>query len=199
MFILQAILPLLFSCFFLIAPDALLLLQDITQNLTKLQNDSRYYISDNASPSPSLQTVANDLQLFGVAASIDLSQASYSSRRDGNNLIEKWAFPDGAIEAIYQIQSTIHLDTVVTQRYLDSRPPTQHHITNDFTFRTYAVSTPSAPVKLYYLVEADQGLLEYRINDRQVQIGYAEKKEGLSDVLPQLQEEIRGLLKSYVE
>lgn len=199
MFILQSILPLLFSGFFLNAPGALLLQQDMAQNLAKLQNDSRYYISDNASSSPSLQTVASDLQLFGVAASIDLSQASYSSRRDGNHLVEKWAFPDGTIKAIYQIQSTVHLDTIVTQRYLDNRPPTQHRITNDFTFRTYAVSTASAPVKLYYLTEADQGLLTYRINDRQVQIGYADKKEGLSDVLPQLEKGINELLHNYVE
>ncbi|MBF9252512.1 hypothetical protein I2I11_04330 [Pontibacter sp. 172403-2] len=199
MFILQSILPLLFASFFFNAPSSLLLQQDIVANLEKLQNDSRFYISDNASPSPSLQTVASDLQLFGVAASIDLSQATYSSRLDGNHLIEKWAFPDGQIEAIYQIQSTIHLDTVVTQRYLDNRAPTQQHITNDFTFRTYAVSAPSAPVKLYYLTEADQGLLEYRINDRQVQIGYADKKEGLRDVLPQVEKEIKDLLSNYVE
>lgn len=197
MFILHAILPLLFSM--LVAPGALLLQQDMMQNLAKLQNDSRYYISDNASPSPSLQTVASDLQIFGVAASIDLSQASYSSRRDGNHLVEKWAFPDGTIKAIYQIQSTVHLDTVVTQRYLDNRPPTQHRVANDFTFRTYAVSTASAPVKLYYLTEADQGLLAYRINDRQVQIGYADKKDGLNDVLPQLEEGINELLHNYVE
>ncbi|WP_347158235.1 hypothetical protein [Pontibacter chitinilyticus] len=194
LFLLHPVLPLLTSLLLLVVPDSLQLQQDLAQNLSKLQQDGQYYISDSGSPSPSLQTVENDLQLFAVVAHMDLSQATYSNRRFGNHQVEKWEFPEGNIKTIYQIQSNVHLDTVVTQRYLDNRAPTQHRITNDFVFRTYAVSTATSPLKLYYLTEATQGLLEYRIDNRQVQIGYANNKAGLADYLPQLKQEVADLV-----
>ncbi|WP_242916692.1 hypothetical protein [Pontibacter liquoris] len=198
MLFIHTILPWLLPLFILGTPDTLLLQQDMAQDLARLQGNSGYYISDNGSASPSLQTVAADLQLFAVAAGMDLSQATYTTNRQGNHQVDKWQFAAGEIRTIYQIRSTVHLDTVVTQQYLDNRPPTRQHITNNFTFRTYAVATASNPLKLYYLTEQDQGLLTYSIGERQVQLGYARKKEGLVDVLPQLEQEVNRLLKSTV-
>lgn len=173
-----------------------MLQKDLQEDLRRLQNGSRYFISDTGNPSPSLQSLTEDLQFFQLVADLDLSKADYSSQQRGNHIIRSWRLPDGDIKVIYQIESPVHLDTVVTQRYLEQRAPTQHRITNDFTFRTYAVSSSTTPLKLFYLTEADQGLLAYQLNDRQVQVNYTGKKEGLSDILPQYKEEVTQLLKT---
>ncbi len=153
------------------------------------------YINDNTTSSPSMETVAKDLQLFQVAGFISTDGAAHSSSTQGRHTINKWQFTEGNIQAIYQVESTIALDTVVTQQYLDGKPPTQQRITNGFTFRTYVVATDSAPLQLLYMTEADQGLLEYRIERRKVGVGYSKKKEGLNEILPVFTAEIENLLK----
>ncbi|NEM98605.1 hypothetical protein [Pontibacter burrus] len=172
--------------------------QDLEKDLKQLSTTS-VFISDNTSASPSVQTIVHDLQLFGVVATIDVSSSKYSQSTKGNYKIQQWQFPEGNIKAIYQLETTIALDTVVTQRYLENRAPTQHLIRNNFTFRAYAVSTTDDPVHLYYFTEAEQGLLEYRIGVRQVQLNYSAKKEGLSDVLPKLTEQVSKVLSSVME
>ncbi len=198
MLLLQAILPFL-ATFILATTSTLHLQADIAKDLQLLQHDSGLYISDNTSASPSVQTVTSDLQLFGVVAGINLAKATYSDHKLGNHYVEKWVFPTGEINAIYQIKSIIQLDTVVTQRYLDHRTPTKQHIVNTFTFYTYAVVTASATPKLYYQTEQDQGLLAYTIGNQHVQIGYATTKQGLVDVLPQVAEQVQKLLKIPTE
>ena len=188
---LSALLPMLLP--YLLA-TALHLQQDLEKDIALLTKDSRYFISDNSTQTPSVQSVANDLQLFQLAANLDLSKAAHSSETIGEHQVDIWRFDQGDIRAIYQIESNIQLDTVITQRYLDNRTPTQQRITNDFTFRTYIVSTDSAPAKLFYLTEAAQGLLAYRLGEKEVAINYAEKKEGLTDVLPGYIEEVQRLV-----
>lgn len=195
---LPLLLPLIFSYMIALAPP-LHLQQDLEQDIARLKKDSRFFISDNSTQIPTVQTVVNDLQLFQLVASLDLSKATYSSNTIGNHQVSVWQLPEGDIRKIYQIESTVHLDTVVTQRYLDNRPPTQKRIRNDFTFRSYAVSTAAAPLKLYYLTEADQGLLSYRFGEKQVEITYAATKEGLPDVLPYYRKEVKQLLSNYVK
>ncbi|RAU82393.1 hypothetical protein [Pontibacter arcticus] len=192
---LYTLLLLLFP-FYLMGTDTLLLQQDIEKDYAILQKNSRYIIDDNATTNPSFETVTADLQLLQLAASLDLAKANHTSKKAGNHEITSWIFPDGDIKALHQIESTINLDTVVTQRYLENRPPTQLHIKNNFTFRTYVIATKSNPIKLYYLTEAEQGLLKYKIENRQVQIGYSGKKEGLDDVLPRYEKEVEQLLQS---
>ena len=191
--LLSLLLPLLFTYITAVAPT-LHLQQDLEQDLEQLTKDSRYFISDNSTETPTVQTVANDLQLFQLAANLDLSKASHSSKVIKNHQVSVWRFPDGDIKSIYQIESKVQLDTVITQRYLDRRTPTQKRITNDFTFRTYAISTHTEPLKLYYLTEKTQGLLSYHLGEKQVEITYAAPKEGLSDVLPKYKEEVKQLL-----
>ena len=188
---LSALLPLLLP--YLLA-TSLHLQQDLEKDIALLTKDSRYFISDNSTQTPSVQTVARDLQLFQLAANLDLSNAAHSSEIMGEHRVDLWRFDEGGIRAIYQIESNILLDTVITQRYLDNRTPTQQRITNDFTFRTYIVSTDSAPAKLFYLTEAAQGLLAYRLGEKEVAINYAEKKEGLTDVLPGYINEVQRLV-----
>ncbi|MFD2248066.1 hypothetical protein [Pontibacter ruber] len=195
MLLFQTILPLFLFLFF-DQPDSLQLNRDIDKDLRILENTS-VYISDNTSLSPTVEMIASDLELFRVAASINLADGSYSSNKQGNHTVHTWRFKGGGnIAAIYQIESVIALDTVVTQRYLENRAPTQHRIRNNFTFRTYVVSTAATPVKLYYLSEAEQGLLKYKIDDRQVDLVYPEKKEGLSDILPKVEAELDRVLVS---
>ncbi|WP_018477282.1 hypothetical protein [Pontibacter roseus] len=189
---LHTLLPVLLS-FLLYQVADLQLARDINKDAQILDSTS-VYISDNASLSPSLQTVANDLQLFQVMASIDLSQSGYTSQQRGKHLVHTWRFGEGPIKAIHQIETAIALDTVVTQRYLENRAPTQQRIMNKFTFRTYAVSTAAAPIKLYYLTEEEQGLLEYKIDERQVELIYPKKKQGLSDIMPKLKDELDRLV-----
>jgi len=172
--------------------------QDLEKDLKRLSTSS-VFISDNTSASPSLQTIAHDLQLFGVVATIDVSNSKYSQSTKGNYKVQQWCFPEGNIKAIYQLETTIALDTVVTQRYLENRAPTQHRIQNTFKFRAYAVSTAEDPQQLYYFTEAEKGLLEYRIGVRQVQLNYSAKKEGLSDVLPKVEEQVSKVLSSVME
>ncbi|MBJ6118686.1 hypothetical protein JAO76_10810 [Pontibacter sp. BT310] len=167
--------------------------QDLEKDLGKLAS-TPVFISDNTSASPSVQTIVQDLQLFGVAATIDLSNSKYSQSSQGNHTIHVWTFKESDITSLYQIETTIALDTVVTQRYLENRAPTQHQIQNKFTFRTYAVSTSADPLRFYYMTEAEQGLLEYRIGNRQVLINYPAKKEGLSDILPKVEDELSAVL-----
>lgn len=195
---LSHLLPLLFTLLIAVAPT-LHLQQDLEQDLARLMKDSRYFISDNSTQTPSVETVAADLQLFQLSANLDLSNASHSSNTIGNHQVDVWQFPEGDIKSIYQIESTVRLDTVVTQRYLDNRTPTKKQITNDFTFRSYAISTATEPLKLYYLTEANQGLLTYHLGKKQVEITYATTKEGLADVLPRYREEIKQLLNNYVK
>ncbi len=197
MLLIQPIL-LLFLLFFTQNDGSLHLAQEIEKDL-KVLNSTPVFISDNTSASPTVQTIANDLQLFQVIASIDLRAGKYSQTTQGNHKIQKWQFPEGQIKAIYQIESVIALDTVVTQRYLENRAPTQHHIRNNFTFRTYAVSTANSPIKLHYFTEAEQGLLEYNIDDRQVQINYPDTKEGLSDILQKVEEEVDRVLHAVMQ
>lgn len=195
---LSLLLPLLFPYIIAVAPG-LHLQRDLEQDLTRLTTDSRYFISDNSTQSPSVQTVTRDLQLFQLAASLDLSNATYTSKTIGNHQVEVWQLSEGDIKSVYQIESKIHLDTIVTQRYLDNRTPTQQRIMNDFTFRSYAISTAAEPLKLYYLTEAAQGLLSYRLGEKQVEITYAATKEGLTDVLPGYRKEVKQILTTYVK
>jgi hypothetical protein len=51
--------------------------QDLERDLKQISNTS-VFISDNTSASPSVQTIVHDLQLFGVVASIDVSNSKYS-------------------------------------------------------------------------------------------------------------------------
>ncbi|MCJ8167604.1 hypothetical protein MKJ04_22365 [Pontibacter sp. E15-1] len=191
---LSSLLPLLLS-FVMSVSQTLYLQQDITQDYARLARENRYFISDNSTQTPSLETVARDLLLFQLAASLDLTQATHSSHTSGNHRVDVWQFAESEITSIYQIESKVHLDTVVTQRFLDNVPPRQQRITNDFTFRSYAVATAGEPQKLYYLTEADQGLLAYRLGEKEVQINYSAAKEGLADVLEGYKKEIAQLLK----
>lgn len=179
----------LFFSFFIDATE-FVLGKDIQKDWAKLQKDKDYFISDNASDDPSIQTIASDLQIIHVASAIDLSNSVYSGRLLGDWVVHKWEFEDSNIEAIYQFERTIALDTVVTNKYLENKPPTRQPIKNNFTFRAYAVSTKASPLKFYYLTEQDQGLLEYKVDDRTVQVNYATKKEGISDILPKMQKEL---------
>jgi hypothetical protein len=198
MLLFQTILPLFFFLLFAQA-DTLPLNRDIDKDLRILDHTS-VYISDNTSLSPTVEMIATDLQLFRVAASITLVNSNYSSNRQGSHTVHQWLFKDrGEIKAIYQIESVIKLDTIVTQRYLENRPPSQHRIQNNFTFRTYVVSTTADPVKLYYMSEAEQGLLKYNIDARQVVLIYPSNKEGLSDILPKVEEEVDRVLKSVMQ
>ncbi|OKL39855.1 hypothetical protein [Pontibacter flavimaris] len=167
--------------------------QDLQKDLNRLQQASSYFISDNSNLSPTVETVAQDLQLFALVANLDLSQATYVQQQQGPHQVHRWMFDAGEIRSIVQIQSNIALDTVVTQRYLENRPPTQHRIQNSFSFRTYLISTVSEPDKLYYLTEEQQGLLAYRMGEKQVEITYAAAKEGLSDILPAYKAEVQQL------
>ncbi|MEJ8757363.1 hypothetical protein WG947_10170 [Pontibacter sp. H259] len=172
--------------------------QDLEKDLKQLSTTS-VFIDDNTSASPSVQTIAHDLQLFGVIASIDLTNSKYSQSSNGKHTVQQWQFPEGSIKTITQIETSINLDTVVTQRYLENRAPTQHRIQNKFTFRTYAVSTSDGLQHLYYMTEAEQGLLEYRTGDRRVQVNYPEKKEGLSDILPKVEQDVSNVLSAMLK
>ena len=198
MLIIQIILPYLFLLLQTQAGNYTLK-QDLEKDLKQL-GSIPVFITDNTATDPSVQTIVHDLQLFGVAATIDLAKSKYSQRTQGRHHMQQWQFPEGnSIKAIYQIETTIALDTVVTQRYLENRAPTQHRIQNHFTFRTYAISTATEPMQLYYQTEAEQGLLEYRINDRQVQVNYMPAKEGLADILPKVEADVSKVLSSLLQ
>ncbi|WP_266202591.1 hypothetical protein [Pontibacter kalidii] len=179
---------------FILSDSSQLRLQrDLQKDLSRLQQANSYFISDNSNLSPTVQTVAQDLQMFALVANLDLSKATYIQQQQGQHQVHRWKFDEGEIRSIVQIQSNIALDTVVTQRYLENRAPTQHRIQNSFNFRTYLVSTASEPDKLYYLTEEQQGLLGYRLGEKQVEITYAAAKEGLSDILPAYKAEVQQL------
>ncbi|WP_299758497.1 hypothetical protein [uncultured Pontibacter sp.] len=193
-FLLSILLPL---TFLFTDTTQLRLQQDLQKDLSQLQQSKSYFISDNSNLSPTVQTVAEDLQLFALVAQLDLSQAIYIQQQQGQHQIHRWKFDEGEIRSIVQIQSSIGIDTMVTQRYLENRAPTQHRVQNSFTFRTYLVSTASEQNKLYYLTEEQQGLLAYRLGEKQVEVTYASAKEGLSDILPKYKEEVRQLVSSF--
>lgn len=172
--------------------------KDIQKDWAKLQKDTGYFISDNSSDSPSLETIVSDLQIIHVVSAIDLSNSVYSGRLMGDWVMHKWQFDDSNIEAIYQFERTIDLDTVVTNTYLENKAPTKQQVKNSFTFRAYAVSTTASPLKFYYLTEQEQGLLEYKVDDRHVQVNYAGKKEGLSDIMPRIQKELEFLIEDTI-
>lgn len=196
MILLNTLILFLFS--FYVEAAELTLGKDILKDWSKLQKDAGYFISDSSSDDPSLETIASDLQVISVVAAIDLSNSVYSGRLMGDWVVHKWEFDDSSIDAIYQFERTIALDTVVTNKYLEKKAPTKQQIKNNFTFRAYAVSTTDAPLKVYYLTEEDQGLLEYKLDDRTVQVNYAAKKEGISDILPQIQKELEFLFEETV-
>jgi hypothetical protein len=189
---LSLLLPLLVS-FFFEQGSSLQLGQDLSKDAKILANTS-VFISDNATSNPSMRTIESDLELFYVMASINVSQSKYSARQQGKHHVQTWRFDEGNIKAIHQIETTLALDTVVTQRYLEDRAPTQQRIQNNFKFRTYAVSTTDALIKLYYLTEDEQGLLEYKIDDRHVELVYPKKKQGLSDIMPKVKDELDELV-----
>jgi hypothetical protein len=188
MILLNTLFIFLFS-FFLNAAE-LNLGKDIQKDWAKLQKGNGYFISDNKSDSPTLETIVSDLQIINVAATIDLSNSVYSGRLIGEWVVHKWEFDDSTLDAIYQLERTVAIDTVVTNKYLENRPPTRQQIKNNFTFHAYVISTKNKPIKFFYLTEKEQGLLEYKVGDRLVQINYAAKKEGISDILPQIQKEL---------
>lgn len=196
MIILHSLFILFFS--FLTQAAQLTLGKDIEKDWARLQKDSRYFISDNTSDSPSLETIASDLHIIHVVSLIDLSNSVYSGRIMEDWVMHKWQFDDSNIKAIYQFERTIALDTVVTNTYLEGRAPTQQQVKNNFTFRAYAVATTASPVKFFYLTEQDQGLLEYKVDDRSVQVNYATKKEGLSDIMPRINKELEFLIEDTV-
>ncbi len=184
----------LFLTFILADAGQFKLQQDIERDVTKLQQSKHYFISDNSSETASLKSILSDLQLFGIAATLNLSNAKYSQKQEGIHKLQKWVFNDGKVTSITQVESTIQLDTVVTQHYLENRPPSQHRIKNTFTFRAYQVSTSSEPAKLFYLTEEDQGLLAYRLGEKEAQISYLSPKNGLNHLLPDYQTEVEAIL-----
>ncbi|MBC5993330.1 hypothetical protein [Pontibacter cellulosilyticus] len=198
MMLLHAILPLLFS-FILVATGELKLQQDLQKDITRLQESNRYFISDNTTETATLQSIVNDLQLFGMVSNLNLSNAKYSQYEQGHHQVQQWHFDEGAIKSITQLESTIAMDTVVTQRYLENRPPSQHRITNNFVFRVYQVSTANEPAKLFYLTEEEQGLLAYHLGEKQVQISYTSPKNGLNHLLPKYQAEVEAILKKSIK
>ncbi|MDX5435610.1 MAG: hypothetical protein LPK03_00340, partial [Pontibacter sp.] len=135
----------------------------------------------------------------GLVSGLDLSKATYSQQQVGQHQVQQWHFTDGEIKSITQLESMIALDTVVTQRYLESRPPSQHRIQNNFTFRVYQIDTASEPAKLFYLSETDQGLLMYRLGEKEAQISYLSPKNGLNNLLPVYQEKVMRLLDGVVK
>lgn len=189
---LSLLFPVLFA--FLFNQDSNLQLGQDLRKDAKILASTSVFISDNATLSPSMRTIESDLELFYVMASINLSESKYSARQQGRHHIQTWRFSEGNIKAIRQIETTIALDTVVTQRYLENRAPTQQRIQNNFKFRTYAVSTADALIKLYYLTEDEQGLVEYKIDDRHVELVYSKKKLGLSDIMPKVKDELDRLV-----
>lgn len=172
--------------------------QDLEKD-AKILSSGPVFITDNTSASPTIDQVAHDLQLFGVAATIDLSKTNYSTENRQGHAVQKWKFTEGAIKAIYQIETTIVLDTVVVQRYLENRAPTQHRVQNTFTFRAYAVTMANNTAGLFYLTEVQQGLLNYRIGNRHIQLNYPAKKEGLSDIQPAIEAELDKLLSQLLK
>ncbi|MCX2740000.1 hypothetical protein [Pontibacter anaerobius] len=195
-FLLSILLP--FS-FLLTDSSQLRLQQDLQKDLNRLQQSNSYFISDNSNLSPTVQSMAEDLQLFSLVANLDLSNATYIQQQQGPHQVHRWKFDEGEIRSIVQIQSNIDLDTVVTQRYLENRAPTQHRIRNSFSFRTYYISTASEPNKLYYLTEEEQGLLAYHLGEKQVEISYTSAKDGLSDILPKYRKEVQQLIAGFQE
>lgn len=167
--------------------------QDLEQDLQKLQQ-SGHFISDTSTDRPSLQTLQQDLQLFSLVANLDLSQATDTSYTQGKHHVRVWRLKEGQIQKIVQVDSQLAMDTVVTQRYLENRPPSQHRIQNTFTLRSYSISTADAAAKLLYLREAEQGLLQYTLGEKEVQVTYMKSKDGLSDVLPKYRQEVQQLL-----
>ncbi|MDX5420425.1 MAG: hypothetical protein LPK09_14515 [Hymenobacteraceae bacterium] len=198
MMILHAILPLLFS-FILADAGQLKLQQDIQKDTAKLQQGSRYFISDNTSETATTQSILSDLALFGLVSNLNLEHATYSKHQQGPHQVQQWSFKEGEIKSVTQLESTIALDTVVTQRYLENRPPTEHRVTNNFVFRVYQVSTATDPAKLFYLTEADQGLLAYRLGKKQIEISYTSPKGGLNHLLPKYQAEVEAILKQSIK
>ena len=198
MMLLHAILPLLFS-FILADTGELKLQQDLQKDVTKLQQSNRYFISDNTTENANLQSILTDLQLFGMVSNLDLSKAKYSQYQQGPHQVQQWRFDEGGIKSITQLESTIAMDTVVTQRYLENRPPSQHRITNNFVFRAYQVSTVNEPAKLFYLTEEEQGLLAYHLGEKQAQISYTSPKNGLNHLLPTYQAEVDAILKQSIK
>ncbi|RIJ42805.1 hypothetical protein [Pontibacter oryzae] len=192
MAILNILIPLLFS---LLQADntALQLKQDLQKDLSRLQQRNSYFISDNSTDQPSVKSIANDLQLFALVANLDLSRTTHNTQQQGPHQIQQWTFSEGQIRRVVQVESIIALDTVVTQRYLENRPPTQHRVQNTFTFRTYFVSTDDAQHKLHYLTEAEQGLLAYTLGEKQVEVSYTSPKEGLTDILAKYKNEAKQL------
>lgn len=168
--------------------------KDIQKDWAKLQKDSRVFISDNSSDTPSLETIASDLEIIHVVSTIDLSNSVYSGRLMGDWVVHKWEFEDSNIKAIYQFERTMALDTVVTDKYLEKKAPTQQKVKNNFTFRAYMVTTTATPLKFFYLTEQEQGLLEYKVDKRTVQVNYATQKNGLSDIMPSIQKELNFLI-----
>lgn len=188
------ILPLLLSYLLGFGPS-LQLQQDLEKDYALLMQHQGYFISDNSTETPSVQTVATDLALFQLVAGLDLSKAEQQSYTSGNHAVTVWQLPEGDIRKVYQVESQLHLDTVVTQRYLDNRPATQQRLVNDFTFRSYTVATADNATKLYYLTEATQGLLGYKLGEKEVVINYSPAKEGLADVLPVYEKEVAEVLR----
>ncbi|MEJ8803930.1 hypothetical protein [Pontibacter sp. H249] len=198
MMLLHAILPLFFSFILRADTTQLKLQQDILKDATKLQQSNRYFISDNTTQTASLQSILSDLQFFGMVANLNLDNAKYSQQQLGKHQVHQWLFEEGEIRSITQLQSTIALDTVVTQRYLENRPPSQHRITNNFVFRAYQVSTATDPAKLYYLTEEEQGLLSYHLGEKKVEISYTSAKNGLNHLLPKHQTEVEAILRQSI-
>jgi hypothetical protein len=196
MILLNTLLTFLLSLIF-ISQAQFKLNQDIQKDVQRLQENHRYFISDNTSETASLKDIQSDLQLFGLISNLNLNDATYSQRKEGPHLIHQWKFDEGEIYSITQIESNIHLDSVITQRYLEDRPPSQHRMINDFIFRTYQITTISEPAKFLYITEADQGLLAYKFGKKQIDISYTAAKTGLNDLFPKYRKEVESLLKDY--
>jgi hypothetical protein len=171
--------------------------QDLVKD-AKILSGSPVFITDNTSATPTINHVAHDLKVFGLAATIDLSKSNYSTQSRNSHAIQKWEFKDGPIKAVYQIETTVAIDTIVVQRYLENRAPTQHRVQNTFTFRVYALTAADNSLSLYYLTEKEQGLLEYKIGDRHIHLNYPTKKEGLNDIQPAIQNGLDKLLSELI-
>jgi hypothetical protein len=163
------------SCYGCLA-QVLKLSEDLKSDL-KYLNDAHHiaYCSEKSKKtvSYSLNDIKRDFLLFKSIGSSNLASYKYSVIKKGDFVLSKWTRSKGTIKAIYQLDMTAYVDTIVEFRNIETHKLTEKvPVKGTFKYRYYYIEKTGKASRITYKTQPKQGMHRYSINQKEVSIAY---------------------------
>lgn len=177
-------------------------------NLSRdLKNDyqilktARYYIEGNMNGKSgyrSLTEVSADFKMFRTIVKTDLSTFKFSQVTHGYFTLFKWQKSSGKIWAIYQLSVAMPVDTVFEQNSINSAGPKEKfHVKTTINYSAYKIELAGENGTITYLTQKGQGLENYSIDNKKIEIAYESVVLQPASVSPKLREAIIRMIPGW--